>query len=47
LPLVWLSCDLKRRQDIQLIGSIKTLATINGRSFSEFWRLHQASAESE
>ena len=47
LPLVWLSCDLKRRQDIQLIGSIKTLATINGRSVSEFWRLQQASAESE
>ena len=41
LPLVWLSCDLTGQRDVQLIRSIKTLATINGTPASEFWRQAQ------
>lgn len=37
-PLKSLQCDLKSQRDFEMLRSIKTLATINDKPVSEFWK---------
>ncbi len=38
LPLQELSCDFKPERDTQLLKSIKTLKSINGKPAAAFWK---------
>ena len=38
MPLKDLDCDFKPERDTELLRSIKTLETINGKPAAEFWK---------
>jgi hypothetical protein len=38
MPLKELSCDFQPERDAEILRSIKTLETINGKPAAEFWR---------
>ena len=38
VPLQDLHCDFKAESDAEILRSIKTLETINGKSAAEFWK---------
>ncbi len=38
MPLVHLECDFKPERDTDILRSIKTLATMNGKPVKEFWK---------
>ena len=45
LPLSQLWCDFKPERDAAILGSIKTLETINGKPAAEFWKDVAAAAK--
>ncbi len=38
MPLKELGCDFKPERDTEILRSIKTLETINGKPAAEFWK---------
>jgi hypothetical protein len=40
MPLDELGCDLRRQGDAEILRSLKTLKTINGKPAAEFWKEH-------
>jgi hypothetical protein len=38
IPLKEIWCDFKADRDAAVLGSIKTLETINGKPAAEFWK---------
>jgi len=38
MPLKELRCDFKPKRDAEILRSIKTLETINGKTTKEFWK---------
>jgi eukaryotic-like serine/threonine-protein kinase len=38
MPLKKLWCDVKAKRDIEVVGSVKTLETINGKPPTQFWQ---------
>ena len=38
MPLRFLYCDFQRDRDADILRSIKTLETINGKPVPEFWK---------
>jgi len=38
MPLKYIKCDLKSERDMELLRSIKTLETIDGKPAAEFWK---------
>ena len=38
MPLASLGCDFKAERDAELLCSIKTLESINGKPVAEFWK---------
>ena len=47
MPLKILCCDFKPERDTELLRSIKTLETINGKPAAEFWKEVEEQAEGE
>jgi hypothetical protein len=42
MPLIELRCDLKPERDAEILHSLKSLETINGKSVKEFWKALEA-----
>ena len=42
MPLKELGCDFKPERDAEILRSIKTLETINGKPAAEFWKEFEA-----
>jgi len=38
LPLTNIECDFQPERDAEILRSIKTLETINGKPAAEFWK---------
>ena len=45
MPLKTLGCDFKPERDAEILRSIKTLETINGKPAAEFWKAVDAAAK--
>ena len=45
MPLKDLACDFKPERDAEILRSIKTLETINGKPAAEFWKEVAAKAD--
>lgn len=47
IPLKTLTCDFQPDRDAEILRSIKTLETINGKPAAEFWKVVEASQDND